>query len=70
MEKGAVVAPQCATPASSLSVRDDRRNGESPPHCVPAENLAQRGETLIGAEQRLGCRKVGGGNAFRPRGDA
>ena len=34
------------------------------------KNLAQRSETLIGAEQRLGCREVGGGNTLRPRSDA
>jgi len=33
---------------------------------MPTKDLAQRSETLIGAEQRLGRREVGGGNALRP----
>src|SRR5271165_4154606 len=54
----------------AMDMRDDRRDREDRPHPALAQYLAQRREPLIGAEQRLGRREVGGGNALRPRGNA
>jgi hypothetical protein len=54
----------------AMDMRDDRRDREGRPHPALAQYLAQRREPLVGAEQRLGRREVGGGNALRPRGNA
>src|SRR5262249_18704249 len=54
----------------AMDMRDDRWDREGGADRVPAKNLAQRCETLIGAEQRLRRGEVGGGNALRRRSDA
>src|SRR5439155_26800163 len=65
MSLGAERAHQIA-----MDMCDDSRYREGRPHPVLAQYLSQPTEPLIGAEQRLGRREVGGGNALRPRGDA
>ena len=54
----------------AMDMCDNRRKREGRPNRVATKNLPQRSEPLIGAEQRLWRREVGGGNTLRPRGDA
>jgi hypothetical protein len=53
-----------------MDMRDDRRDRKGRLDRMATKNLAQLSESLVGAEQRLGRREVGGGNTLWPRSDA